>query len=52
MAESDKISRHTVNKIFGEALPEIAPDERDTASPEEEADRDRWLRTNVPPHHQ
>lgn len=52
MAEANKMSRHAVNKIFGEALPDIAPDERDTASPDDEADRDRWLRNNIPPHHQ
>lgn len=52
MAERNKFSRDAVNKIFGDALPEIAPDERDTASPDDDADRDRWLRRNVPPHHQ
>lgn len=51
MAEKPEISRDTVNKIFGEALPEIAPDERDSASPEDEAEHDRWLRRNIPPHH-
>lgn len=51
MSEAKKMSRHAVNKIFGDALPEIAPDERDTASPDDEADRDRWLRNNIPPHH-
>ena len=30
MSEGNKASRHAVNKIFGEALPDIAPDERDT----------------------
>lgn len=52
MAEADKPNRHTVNKIFGDALPEIARDERDTASPEDESEHDRWLRRNVPPHHE
>ncbi|MBU8809110.1 hypothetical protein [Mycolicibacterium goodii] len=52
MSKPDKPNRHTVNKIFGDALPEIAPDERDTASPEDEAEHDRWLRRNVPPHHE
>ena len=51
MAELNKMSRHTVNKIFGEALPEIAPDERDGDSPHDDAERERWLRNNVPPHH-
>lgn len=52
MPEVNKSSRHAVNKIFGEALPDIAPDERDTDSPDDDADRDRWLRNNIPPHHQ
>lgn len=51
MPEANKMSRHAVNKIFGESLPDIAPDERDTASPDDDADRDRWLQNNIPPHH-
>ncbi|MHC9296640.1 hypothetical protein ACRCUN_29600 [Mycobacterium sp. LTG2003] len=51
MTNPDKLTRRTVNKIFGEELPGIAPDERDTASPDDDADHDRWLRDNIPPHH-
>lgn len=51
MADSPQPSRNAVNKIFGDALPDIPPDERDVASPDDDADHDRWLRSNVPPHH-
>jgi hypothetical protein len=44
-------SRDLVNKVFGDAIPEISPDEREPISPDDDADRDRWLRDNVPPHH-
>lgn len=52
MVDPSKLSRTTVNKIFGETLPEISSDERDAASPEEDAQHDRWLRNNIPPHHE
>ncbi|MFN3006682.1 hypothetical protein [Mycolicibacterium wolinskyi] len=51
MTDPDKPSRHAVNKIFGEELPGIAPDERDAASPDDDADHDQWLQSNIPPHH-
>ncbi len=51
MAGIDEPKRPAVNEIFGDALPEIAPDERDTASPDDDAKHDAWLRSNVPPHH-
>jgi hypothetical protein len=40
-----------VNKVFGELLPETTTDERDADALRDDADRDRWLRDNVPPHH-
>ncbi|BCI55025.1 hypothetical protein NIIDNTM18_43030 [Mycolicibacterium litorale] len=43
--------RDSVNKIFGETLPEASADERDDASSVEEARHDQWLRDNIPPHH-
>jgi hypothetical protein len=52
MSKPNRPDRRTVNKIFGEALPEIAPDERDADSPDDEAAHDRWLRRNIPPHHE
>ncbi len=42
---------HAVNKIFGDSLPETTKDEWDEHPGDGEADRDRWLRENVPPHH-
>ncbi|MGV9799723.1 hypothetical protein ACWDTP_16915 [Mycobacterium sp. NPDC003449] len=51
MADRDKLARDTVNKIFGEPLPEVAPDERDSPSPDDDDAHDRWLRRNIPPHH-
>lgn len=52
MTDKPKISRDVVNKIFGETLPEISPDERDPASPDDGDEHDRWLRRNIPPHHE
>lgn len=43
--------RDSVNKIFGETLPEASADERDERAAEHDADHDRWLRDNIPPHH-
>jgi hypothetical protein len=44
-------ARHLVNKIFGDSIPHTTGDERDDAASAEEAERERWLRDNVPPHH-
>ncbi|MCH9733574.1 MAG: hypothetical protein K0U78_03325 [Actinomycetia bacterium] len=43
--------RGPANKIFGDPLPEIGLDERDSASPDDEADNDRRLKEDVPPHY-
>jgi hypothetical protein len=51
VTNAPKSLRNAVNKIFGDALPEIAIDERDGNSPDDDADHDRWLRANTPPHH-
>ncbi|WP_299558483.1 hypothetical protein [uncultured Mycolicibacterium sp.] len=51
MSEPAKSSREAVNKIFGDVMPEIGPNERDRDSYEDAVDRDRWLRDNIPPHH-
>jgi len=48
---TSKPSRDAVNKIFGDALPETTADERERDSPEDDTEHDRWLRDNVPPHH-
>jgi hypothetical protein len=51
VTQSRKPARDAVNNIFGDALPEISTDERDESSPDDGAEHDRWLRENVPPHH-
>jgi hypothetical protein len=51
MSQPDRYSEHVVNELFGDSLPSTTRDERPDGSPEEEADRDAWLRDNVPPHH-
>jgi hypothetical protein len=47
VTEPTKPSRDAVNKIFGEALPETTTDERVNASPDDDAEHDRWLRDNM-----
>lgn len=51
MSEPTRPSRHLVNKIFGDSIPDTTGDERDDPAPADDAERDRWLRDNVPPHH-
>jgi hypothetical protein len=41
----------TVNKIFGDELPQESADEREPESPPDARERETWLRDNVPPHH-
>jgi hypothetical protein len=40
-----------MNRIFGDPIPDTTRDERDDGASAEDAERDRWLRDNVPPHH-
>ena len=51
MTDRSKPSPDSVNKIFGKTLPETSSDERDDRASEDEAQHDRWLHDNVPPHH-
>jgi hypothetical protein len=51
MTDPAKPERGSVNPIFGELLPMASSDERDEGSSVEDAERERWLRDNVPPHH-
>lgn len=37
--------------VFGDVLPETTQDERDPKRPSDEDAQDRWLRSQVPPHH-
>jgi hypothetical protein len=46
--------RRRLAEVFGDALPDTTSDERDEATTSEgpdESPQDRWLRSQVPPHH-
>jgi hypothetical protein len=49
--------RRRLAEVFGDVLPETTSDERDAvtaadaADSSEESPQDRWLRSQVPPHH-
>lgn len=51
MTGRPKPTQHSVNPVFGEPLPMASSDERDEGSLHEDAEREEWLRDNVPPHH-
>lgn len=52
MTDPPKRSRDAVNKVFDDPLPSKTIDERDTSMSDEDAAHERWLRENVPPHHE
>ena len=52
MIEPSKPLRNAVNKIFGEELPQKSNDERDTEPSADDAEHEKWLRDNIPPHHE
>ena len=50
--EADWKRRRRLEAVFGDVLPETTSDEREDGSPEPEGDaQERWLRSQVPPHH-
>ena len=51
MGHPDGPLRRVVNEIFGDALPSTTRDERADEPSEDDAEREAWLRENVPPHH-
>ena len=51
MTNRDRSSRRLVNEVFGDSLPLTTRDERAETASEDEAEREAWLRENVPPHH-
>ncbi|BBZ08856.1 hypothetical protein MDOR_30250 [Mycolicibacterium doricum] len=51
MCEQPHPAAGSVNKIFGDTLPETSSDERDDRAFGDHAEHERWLRDNVPPHH-
>ncbi|MGH3723322.1 MAG: hypothetical protein ACRDUS_04225 [Mycobacterium sp.] len=44
-------SNADIERIFGQTMPSLGPDERDVNDSTGSRDGDRWLRDNVPPHH-
>jgi hypothetical protein len=54
VAEPDWQRRRRLAAVFGDVLPETTSDERDPETAAEASDEDagdRWLRSQVPPHH-
>jgi hypothetical protein len=51
VTDPSKRTRDAVNKIFGDPLRELPVEEQHDFSPDDDADHDRWLRDNIPPHH-
>ncbi|NYI99777.1 hypothetical protein HNR19_000476 [Nocardioides thalensis] len=51
--ESDWQRRKRLAEIFGDVLPETTRDERDADKGDrgDESASDRWLKSQVPPHH-
>ena len=49
-ARQEAARRRRLAEVFGEVLPSTTGDERDQGA-REEAGRDAWLRSQVPPHH-
>ena len=51
-SRDDAEKRRRLQEIFGDVLPDTTSDERDQgASRSDEEAQDRWLRSQVPPHH-
>jgi hypothetical protein len=51
-AESEWQKRRRLDAVFGDVLPETTTDERDDNAPATDEDAgERWLRSQVPPHH-
>ena len=51
MPDRPERSRDAVDKIFGAASLPTSPDDRDETPSDDDAEHDRWLRENTPPHH-
>ena len=49
---TDPAGRRRLDEIFGDVLPDVTGDERDTAgAADRAAEQDRWYLDNRPPHH-
>ncbi|UXA17183.1 hypothetical protein [Mycobacterium sp. SMC-4] len=51
MSEQHEPSKDELDAIFGAPLPDTTADEREHPSSRDAAAHERWLRDNVPPHH-
>ncbi|KAA1419370.1 hypothetical protein F0U44_13105 [Nocardioides humilatus] len=51
--ETDWERRRRLAEVFGDGLPDVTSDERDPGekSGRSESATDRWLKSQVPPHH-
>ncbi|WP_083337908.1 hypothetical protein [Mycobacteroides franklinii] len=49
--EGTSASNADIDRIFGQTMPSLGPDERDVNDSRGTHEGDRWLRDNVPPHH-
>lgn len=49
--ESDWQRRKRLAEVFGDVLPETTTDERDDSDRGDESASERWLKSQVPPHH-
>jgi hypothetical protein len=49
--ESDSERRRRLAAVFGDVLPDTTQDERDPDASSDDNAQDRWLRSQVPPHH-
>lgn len=51
--ETDWERRKRLAAVFGDALPDVTSDETDPAEHADDGDSasDRWLKSQVPPHH-
>jgi hypothetical protein len=51
--ETDWERRKRLAAVFGDALPDVTSDEKDPAEHADDGDSasDRWLKSQVPPHH-
>lgn len=51
-AESDWERRRRLAAVFGDALPDVTTDEEEPGEATgQTSDRERWLKSQVPPHH-
>ncbi|MGV0604413.1 hypothetical protein [Mycolicibacterium sp. XJ1904] len=51
VGERPKPERESIDDVFGEVIPRISGDERDAPTADDDAERERWMRENRPPHH-